>query len=87
MEGLKKKGCGSSHSDCTQGDVLSLCLSWIGISSLTHGDGIKQARSMYCHSHGDLRCVLGAVAVESDLNAGDYVSFLLQVELNKTVMD
>lgn len=42
---------------------------------------------MHCHSHGDLRCVLGAVAAESDLNAGDYVSFLLQVELNQAVMD
>lgn len=75
------------HSDCTQGDMLSLCLSWIGINFLTQGAGIKQARSMYCHSHGDLCCVLGAVAAESDLNAGDYVSFLLQVELNQAVMD
>lgn len=42
---------------------------------------------MYCHSHGDLRCVLGAVAAEGDLNAGDSLSFLLQVELNQAVMD
>lgn len=42
---------------------------------------------MHCDSHGDLRHVLGAVTVESDLNAGDFVSFLLQVELNKAVMD
>lgn len=42
---------------------------------------------MHCHSHGDLHCVLRAVAAESDLNAGDYVSFLLQVELNQAVMD
>lgn len=42
---------------------------------------------MHCHSHGDLRDVLGAVAVESDLNAGDYTSFLLQSELNQAVVD
>lgn len=87
MEGLEKKGCGSSHSDCTQGDTLLLCLSWTSINILTDGAGIKQARSMHSHSHGDLRCVLGAVAAESDLNAGAYVSFLLQVELNQAVMD
>lgn len=57
---------------------MELGLSWFEV---------KQARSMYCHSHGDLRCVLGAVAEESDLNAGDCVSFLLQVELNQAVMD
>ena len=74
---LKKKGCGSSHSDCTQGDMLLLCLSCTRINILTHGAGKNQARSMHCHSHGDLRGVLGAVAAESDLNAGDSVSFLL----------
>lgn len=42
---------------------------------------------MHCHSHGDLRGVLDAVAVESDLNAGDYTSFLLQSELNQAVVD
>lgn len=47
----------------------------------------KQARSMHCHSHGDLCCVLGAVAAETDLNAGDSVSFLLQLELNQAVVD
>lgn len=93
MEGFKKKGCASSHSDCAQGDVLSLCLSWAGTNILTHGGGEKkntnkkQARSMHCHSHGDLRGVLDAVAVESDLNGGDYTSFLLQSELNQAVVD
>lgn len=43
--------------------------------------------NMHCHSHGDLRYVLGAVAAESDFNGGDSVSFLLQVELNQAVMD
>lgn len=63
-------------------------LSWTGVNSLTHGAAkTKQAKSMHYHSHGDLHCVLGAVAPESDLNAGDYVSFLLQMELNQAVMD
>lgn len=42
---------------------------------------------MHCHSHGDFGCVLGAVTAETDLNAGDSVSFLLQVELNQAVVD
>lgn len=42
---------------------------------------------MHCHSHGDFGCVLGAVTAETYLNAGDSVSFLLQVELNQAVVD
>lgn len=42
---------------------------------------------MHCNSHGDLCRVLGAVAVESDFNAGDYISYLLQAELNEAVVN
>lgn len=42
VEGLEKKGCGSSHSDCTQGDTLLLCLSWTSINILTDGAGINR---------------------------------------------
>lgn len=74
-------------SDCTQEEKLLLCISWSRINILTWRAGEKKARSMHGHSHGDLRCVPGAVAAESYLNAGDYVSFLLQVELNQAMMD
>lgn len=42
---------------------------------------------MHCNSHGDLCRVLGAVAEESDFNAGDYISYLLQAELNEAVVN
>lgn len=87
MEGFKKKGCGSSHSDCTQGMHYPCAFPGLGQTSLHMEMEKKQARSMHCHSHGDLRSVLGAVAVESDLDAGDYISFLLQSELNQAVVD
>lgn len=37
--------------------------------------------------YGDLCRVLGAVAEESDFNAGDYISYLLQAELNEAVVN
>lgn len=80
MEGLKKQDCGSSLRE------IHCCCAFPRINILTHGAGKKQARSMHCHSHGDLRCVLGAVADETDLNAGDSISFLLQLELNQAVV-